>query len=232
MRGVVKKAFGGQQISGSTDFRLGSIEPTESYAEVIQDITNRDVADGNHPHPDSVANPDNPAMVAIQIQKMIDNPEFYSGMFKDDELLAFMKLTEWKEGDQAPYLTFGEKLGKLRGRLGGPQVTSEGVRPLGIQGIGAIAEQNSLERAMLMGDLIDFSIFQADNNETPRAIVIPLHSNDQVAPVVIEKGFERTNLTGRSVEMRQRLYIRRALALTTVSGALEEFQRESQQFDD
>ncbi len=226
LQDVTEDLYSGMSMSGTNDFTMAEIAPTEENAKAIRLMTWADLKDGGHWSARRIADPNNERQVGTQIDKLTANPESYVGIFEDGKLVGFMKLTEWMLGDQLPYGTLRERWHNASLYDQRERVFED--RPLGIQGLGSVPSMNRLDREMIMRDLVDFSVFQADSGAAiPRRIVIPIHRNDQALSAVTEAGFEPTRLTGRSVGMRQRLYEREA-----ASSALRDFSLLTDEFDD
>lgn len=225
LQDVVEDLYSGTTMSGTNDFTMAEIAPTEDNAKAIRLMTWADLKDGGHWSARRIADPNNDEQVGQQIDKLTANPESYVGIFEDGHLVGFMKLTEWMLGDQLPYGTLKERWHNASLYDQRERVFED--RPLGIQGLGSVPSMAKLDREMIMRDLVDFSVFQADNGAAvPRRIVIPVHRNDQALSAITDAGFEPTRLTGRSVGMRQRLYEREA-----AFSALRDFGLLTDEFD-
>ncbi len=85
---------------------ISQVQPNEADAQAIQALTLQDVIAGGFKNPTDMANPNDPAKVSVQLNKLSQFPERYAA-YKNENgvLVAYIKSNEWLAGDEAPFVT-------------------------------------------------------------------------------------------------------------------------------
>lgn len=189
-----------------SDIEFTPIEPTIRTARAVQRLTLQDVRAGEFPHPEQLANPDNPRMVARQLQKLRAHPERYDGAFDGGVLQGYMKTAEWTLDDELPFANevTRDRLHELRA----DGVHFDPARTLGIFGL---VVSNRLERAAREETIHSFLDIAADKARALSllSVKIVLHDHDPVQAVAREQGYEFTGRAGEAAGapgLTQRLY--------------------------
>lgn len=158
-------------------------------AEAVVRLTNQDVTLGEFDNPDGIANPQDPARVEWQGDRLAKYPELYHGLYelgRPDHLLGYIKTNTWNYADQAGFDTEFERNAKRvlhKVGLGGILAVQWGIHGLVVDN--ALAEG---EQYTAMGDFLEFAARQAEDRRM-RAIRVPVHDNDPLLNVIEHYGY-------------------------------------------
>jgi hypothetical protein len=171
-----------------------SIDQLFENARIIQKLTLQDLVAGGFKNPLDIANPDNPVMVAKQLQKLRNYPERYSGYTRNGELVAYMKQNDWEAGDELSFTT-----GINAAMLKASQALH--MNPLsgqwGVLGLVAFDELDKNERDNALIGLLRRS-FTDLRTGRPRIVNIVLHENDPVLSIAPRLGFVPVGVPGEA----------------------------------
>lgn len=177
---------------------IAEVPTTEEASRTAQGLILRDFERAGHPDPTSQANPNNPGKVKTQQNRIITNPERYSGFqqLSNAELVAFMKTNEWRSADEAPYPeSFTERTRySVASKLGKHTLEPKafGVLALVVNEEVQESDQEIMVRTLLT-DALTRGALQA-----AKVINIPIHDHDPIVlDVALDMGFERV---GRKAE--------------------------------
>lgn len=165
--------------------------PTE-YPRAIQmqELTLRDLQIAGFIDPTTIANPEDPALIRAQMEKLIKHPERYSGFEKTTSglLVAYMKQAEWLSDSEEPFRDTNERLHRVR-KLG-EFIRAGSLRPRA-HGIFGLVVEESLEQdtqksmaETLIRSAIDRAKIYAE------VINIVLADGDPTLPVVRDLNFK------------------------------------------
>lgn len=168
---------------------LKSIPATELNAWAVQDLTLQDVVLGGFERPLDLANPEDPAMIRRQVDKLARHPERYSG-YTDDEgrLVAYMKSGEWRAGDEAPFVEgfVARQSLHLSSMLRGGSLNPP---EYGVFGLVSSENLPDTIRNEVAYNLLYTSMGKAAWR-LAASVNIVLHDNDPVTPIATDLGFE------------------------------------------
>lgn len=190
------------------------IEATYNNARKVvtlsrQDILNADPFLVGHPN---VPNPDNETMVLDQQAKLRKHPKYYMGTFAinttkrgDYELTSFIKRAPQRPADVLPFITdpYDRTAVRIMDILRIPRMPGAPIEIFGL-----VADQNTdgTEQAHNLNELIRETLTMANKKET----YIPIHDNDPVLPIILDRGFMTADDYGRGtpyLDFPQTLYV-------------------------
>lgn len=176
---------------------LPQIPATEQNAIAIQALTLQDVIAGGFTNPESLANPEDPEKVDIQLGKLTNFPERYSGYRRENGLIvAYLKANEWLAGDEVPFIenAFARRALQLSAKLRGGSLSP---KAFGVFGLVADESLSEDQRSGLLGGLLDHSITEGLANAAS-VLNIVIHDNDPVLPIARDLGFEPVGPRGEA----------------------------------
>jgi len=165
------------------------IPATEANARSLQALTLQDVAFAGFQDPTSLADPNHPSKVAVQLEKLTQFPDRYSGYQQENGIIvAYMKSNEWFAGDEAPFVedTIARQAMKLASRLRGGSLKP---RAYGVFGLVADVSLDPLDRDEMLRDLLDESVLRGLANAAGVVNVV-VHDQDPLLPIAKEMDFE------------------------------------------
>ena len=176
---------------------LPQIPATEQNAIDIQALTLQDVIAGGFTNPEGLANPNDPEKVDIQLGKLTDFPERYSGYRQENGLIvAYKKANEWMVSDEAPFIenAFARRTLQLAGKLRGGSMQP---RADGVFGLVVGRQLDGEDQAELLHDLLNRSVTEGLAHAAS-VLNIVLHDNDPVLPIARDLGFEPVGPRGEA----------------------------------
>lgn len=185
-------------MSNSQSFEfLPQIPATEQNAIAIQALTLQDVIAGGFTNPEGLANPNDPEKVDIQLGKLTDFPERYSGYQQENGLIvAYLKTNEWLVGDEAPFIenAFARRTLQLAGKLRGGSLQP---KAYGVFGLVADETLATDDRADLLHGLLNTSVTRGLAHSAS-VLNIVLHDSDPALPIAHDFGFEPVGPRGEA----------------------------------
>lgn len=189
---------------------VSSIEATRENAVAIQRLTLQDVTAGGFKNPKSLADPDNEALVDTQLKNLKNHPKRYSGFMLDGKLVAYMKLAEWKIGDEWPFAT---GVPAITVRLKRLLRLSPSTGQLGIFGLVASSELTiANQRLALAGLLAEACKTHNDIAPGVKFVNIIMPDNDPLMDIARSQGFVASGKRGEAAGApgkMQRRYVKR-----------------------
>jgi len=173
----VASDYAGLGVFGQNNYTLAPIPPTVESVTAIQEMIHEDLKAAGNKHPEVTADPTNPRLRDEFEKGLTDNAEGFVGAYVEDELMAFVYAAPCRVGTRTA-----------------------------IHGLAARRSLYTGERARVLGDLIDFATFQAQQAEASEEVSIAIHKDDDALVPVLERGFVPTRKTRKNFGMKQRLY--------------------------
>ena len=165
------------------------IPATEMNAASLQALTLQDLAFAGFDSPTTLADPNHPGKVAVQLEKLTQFPDRYSGYKQENGVIvAYMKANEWFAGDEAPFVqdVFARQAMKLASRLRGGSLKP---RAYGVFGLVADVSLDRTDRDEMLRDLLDESVLRGLAN-LAGVVNVVVHDRDPLLPIAKEMAFE------------------------------------------
>ncbi len=176
---------------------LPQIPATEQNAIAIQALTLQDVIAGGFTNPESLANPDDPEKVDIQLGKLTDFPERYSGYQQENGLIvAYLKSNEWFASDEAPFVenVFARASLQIGAKLRGGSLEP---KAFGIFGLVANETLPTDDQDELLYALLQSSV-EKGLAHSAKVLNVVLHDHDPALPIARDLGFEPVGSRGEA----------------------------------
>lgn len=183
-------------MTTSSDFTFAEvIEPTRENAAAVKRLTLQDLIAGEFPNALELADPSNRKQVRDQRKRLRKHPERYSGYFKGDELVAYIKQNEWRVADELPFV-FGEQYDELKALYDHNKAASTG--QWGVFGLVVSDKLDKESRDELLTLLLEESLTDPKTGKTRTTVNIVLHANDPLLEIVSHYGFDPVGRLGEA----------------------------------
>ena len=139
--------------------------------------------------PTDLANPEDPAMVDLQRERLEQFPDRYAGYQQENGLIvAYIKTNEWLYGDEAPFIenAFSRQALRVASKLRGGSLNPKAY------GVFGLVADESLERKAqneIRGELLQYSIQQALAHSA-MTLNIVIHGKDPLLTNARDLAFE------------------------------------------
>lgn len=178
----------------NTNFEyLPQIPAVAEHAIALQALTLQDVSLGGFDNPTQLANPKNEVKIGVQLGKLVEYPDNYSGYRQKNGLIvAYMKTNEWFTGDEAP---FGKNM--LARLVLQTRHASMKPKAYGIFGLVVDRSLENGDQTEILYDLLSRSIGQAAVHAA-KVVNVVLHDKDPALEVAQDLEFHPVGIKGEA----------------------------------